>query len=1487
MSKKNDLSGSHIVLDGALYMCNQGAVPSSIVVTNNNKLFVQNKKVATVDDTTFQTPALTFGTCLLSPKKQAGQPCEYANGKWDSETCYIDKIVLDSSKMYCSAFAPQGGEISCLFHGQVMGVTATDFANFEPDAAIALNSLLSLSDFEEKKSEKPKGKDTTFGISAIELYRTNQIGRTFIPTPREKNPKHIRPSEILILEAKTNSKTNLKGQPISWIVFQKEEMISEQEKTKKKQTKITVVKNLKIYPKVGSPFSIKLKKSGKYYIEAVGNGNNFKSLNLYYQMQKNLAANDWVVKTEKLPLDAKCCKEIIVCSNDIIGLTPLGNKEEIKLPTIERYDLSNAKTPVFLLTENFQKITKYTSSAVIVRPNEPLEIKVDTIFEVKDDEYLTVHLNHFCIDYMLNSEVETSLYSFDPKTKIFKLKPPFNTGDYRIRFELNQMNVCTFMRPKTLGIGSLLIHCISDYLDVNASSGGTEKPLYIRPGASLQFRAVTNNGKNKIDGSKIVWNWGEVIPPKSKTTAEKNKSNATQEPSEPAKMTKTGDKLIINSEKKEYKLRVEAYVNDSNFIFEGKRNRDIETAKKWSFECEVKKNRIKKIWLDADEAYIGMTYNMNLECLYPDYIPSADGEILGSLNGEEFLMENGKRSFVFDTAGRQNLSLKMGNTENITEEFEVYDINVGEWGFFDSERHHIKQVGFSTKFNLLINIPAFKHLTEKERSEIRLELWDERTGTKLETEVLNEVKFDEKGYINVELMGYEITDRTDDITLSCAFVNLPYHVSGLNDEKHNGHFFYTKAKKLIISEKVYINGFFAGNSGNPQKSILRYGTEAKIVLYLHNFSKNKRENSTILLVENNSSDDLKDTLIWKSEIPQPNDDGRVEIAIPENIIKEDDHNAETPRIPRLFYFKVVYHNPITEELSLLLAYPAQKIGDDFKIEINEDSVKKLNCNYFWQLKYVPDNEGDLNDTLAGQALTVIGEELKHGEGRTLRSGECPRCNEEAEEMLKKVMTVARFNQDAETKQRLRTICETYTQYMDQFYMNTCWMKAHYFAQISVESGENLKCKAENVNYSRARLEEIFRDRVFHTTIDENNKVVTIKGVDGKPLYLDGVKDKLDKIYNIKDENARMKAIANFVYFGINNNSKEIGSNDGWKYRGGGMIQLTGKGVYEGTEKAIAAFIGKKIYLGGADNLSNNVELSTIASMAYLARRKIHLRKFRKDKNGVENMYFIANGQKNEYFVNKIVGTEHKKDKDTGKSNYDKKQDYFNEFYKVFQTSQCNWDEEFTESEDKVNIYRIDLDKFSLYKYQENEQSDEFIYKIYNYGKKVCEDYHFTQVMLPKRGIKLMPFPESGPNWGRYGHRDSGGDNFVSETTCGCLLGLFYSLPLNGHDEKYFYDDITIYTIDNTHSGHKSGNDIDVRYPNGTDQPVRFWDDTIQQCFNGNKAKFIAHLESFVRIARKWCFVNNFTHEEVSGTTALKSHQHHIHLGNIYHLRYLK
>jgi putative chitinase len=117
--------------------------------------------------------------------------------------------------------------------------------------------------------------------------------------------------------------------------------------------------------------------------------------------------------------------------------------------------------------------------------------------------------------------------------------------------------------------------------------------------------------------------------------------------------------------------------------------------------------------------------------------------------------------------------------------------------------------------------------------------------------------------------------------------------------------------------------------------------------------------------------------------------------------------------------------------------------------------------------------------------------------------------------------------------------------IEKYGFNTLDRITIFLAQIGHESG-NFTIKTENMNYSTpARLVEIWPSRF------------TIKGEVGK----------LNANLYIKDA----KKLANTVYAGRMGNG-DFASGDGYLYRGGGYLQLTGKESYT----AYAKYINKDI-----------------------------------------------------------------------------------------------------------------------------------------------------------------------------------------------------------------------------------------------------------------------------------------------------------------------
>lgn len=111
--------------------------------------------------------------------------------------------------------------------------------------------------------------------------------------------------------------------------------------------------------------------------------------------------------------------------------------------------------------------------------------------------------------------------------------------------------------------------------------------------------------------------------------------------------------------------------------------------------------------------------------------------------------------------------------------------------------------------------------------------------------------------------------------------------------------------------------------------------------------------------------------------------------------------------------------------------------------------------------------------------------------------------------------------------------------MEKYQINTGLRLAHFLAQCAHESG-NFKVRTENLNYSASRLMVVFR-KYFPTM--------------QKALQ-----------YQRKPEK-----IANLVYGDRMGNGDEK-SGDGFRFRGRGYIQLTGRNNYETFQKSIGVDI---------------------------------------------------------------------------------------------------------------------------------------------------------------------------------------------------------------------------------------------------------------------------------------------------------------------------
>ena len=347
------------------------------------------------------------------------------------------------------------------------------------------------------------------------------------------------------------------------------------------------------------------------------------------------------------------------------------------------------------------------------------------------------------------------------------------------------------------------------------------------------------------------------------------------------------------------------------------------------------------------------------------------------------------------------------------------------------------------------------------------------------------------------------------------------------------------------------------------------------------------------------------------------------------------------------------------KFSLTLASPPYKEGTAYKVVVS------------WIFSSIQSSNGNVNNNtnrqtskepkqyiLKGKEVlfsvkrhipTPKAEPSKANVNRTEpEKGGCPRCREEWTDMLPRLQKIFK----GVSSEKLSTVARVYTQYMKELRMDTCWIKAHFFAQAYKETGGRLDVKeGESFNY----YWEVIPTKLSAFRTDKGRIYARKWGRAEK---------KSTKANAVSKEN-QIK-IANYAYSYEFSKGKELGNkypNDGWHFRGRGLIQLTGRGCYTAIEK-ILHDIGYSCDITSSieksDQVGKNFELAVVASMAFFKWKNL-------------DMYKLCNGNKSTAGISKKVGMK-ETNKDTGKSNYEEKQEAFtNRTSVAFMVDNCKWD----------------------------------------------------------------------------------------------------------------------------------------------------------------------------------------------------------------------
>ena len=310
-------------------------------------------------------------------------------------------------------------------------------------------------------------------------------------------------------------------------------------------------------------------------------------------------------------------------------------------------------------------------------------------------------------------------------------------------------------------------------------------------------------------------------------------------------------------------------------------------------------------------------------------------------------------------------------------------------------------------------------------------------------------------------------------------------------------------------------------------------------------------------------------------------------------------------------------------------------------------------------------EKKLNDIVENvSAIKVAKGKVKRVQLEEEEGHSCPRCTAP--------VTVAQLRElfPKAEEDTLKTVAYTYTKYMKELQMDTCWNKAHFFAQAAIETGSKLHIKkGENMDsYTEERLYEVFPTRFFEgewVKDKSSGKKKFVPLVDSNAEF----HDEKNRVFKSKELSQKAKQlinneqnIANFVYANINENGNEA-SGDGWRFRGSGLIQLTGRGNFKMVNDKIEKLWGQSILTdSGADQVRENPELAVLTAMGYFAAKGINR---------------IANGASSDQQIKKVclkVGNDVDIKIKNGKTtNHEEKRRFFKDkSSKIFKTDECLW-----------------------------------------------------------------------------------------------------------------------------------------------------------------------------------------------------------------------
>lgn len=1145
--------GQQYVVDGAIFKCQYGSAPCQIMAISNQKVTAQNKPIVTDKDVTFMIPTAPFVTC--SQSKQVPPTCVYANGIWDTKTAVQhggQNAIVEKSEMICPVCQ---GKIECIFPGQVQSVSAPELAEFKIETLSNFPLALVVTPPAKNQEEKEKKASSVLSVSASK-YK-------------------VRSDEVITLHALDNDKKELKPTDIvNWAVTTRKKT---EEKVKSKTVSKECIDKLTLIKKVSTPFNISFHEPGIYYIE----GGSDKIASKYSELK-----TDQPLIGEKYPPFDENCKAVVevLCGNSITGIKKVGDKKAISdTDTVYvKQGVSAVFTPEFKLDYN------------------------------PDFEQLK------CSVTKQNGEgVVDGDYKFDEGGHSLTLTPSSAEVDYRITFSLYKKTDET-IEETPMSEKSILVHSYNEavlyaYIPGATKGSANGNTTLRRPGDTLIFTVKQKDGKaENLD--KIVWNVkkdgklfekdikGEMILYKFKeegvyTIEADLKGTLLSNGGVKGDVLTDFDEESANPENKNVVVLDElnkSLVNEEGKGDSGKSvNGENHKERVITHKLKISRNEVTGVRLGATNGkrYVGVRYTIEPSFLFGDatYRDERNNVVYTCEGADADCLKRG--IFLATKPGDYIVKATLNGKECKSQPFTIQDATFSKWEFCDSEKKKISYIGRNMTFGINASVPAWAQTSgdeKKNNKEITVSIFcKDKAIQSFKT------KLDEAGSFHIDNIDVEkdiianakntmFFDGIQDLIITFVVNDYPSKiVKGLSISKVGHGLFSTKAN-LTVKTKPFIDGYFADKNGKKIVELLSYDDEVYVHLQMLNQSKNTLEKLRLRVYENKYG---VDPVVYEAEHITLNKDNSADIKIEikkevkdselDNLKFSGKEASEKSSLPRMFYFMVVETDDweivkksrwaYIDDFYKRFVYPPHP-GDLYNlnseelkalVDSEEQELKKSNPefqkrskarNHYYQLKLVSKKEdNEYANTYNHLAPVVVGEDWEKEEKKAESGCKCPNCNKDITlEDLKKICVDEKGKCLIKDISKTSAILPYLNKYRKLAHISTCTRKAHFVAQVCAET--KFYMFEEDFTYSSDALKDI---KQFKT--EEGKKKAILWGYDADEAKKDPSKKKVSK------EN--QENIANWRYAKSNGNG-DFQSGDGYKYRGRGLIHLTGKDNYK-------------------------------------------------------------------------------------------------------------------------------------------------------------------------------------------------------------------------------------------------------------------------------------------------------------------------------------